>query len=55
MVFNLPNAMTFSDHFQVVVSPNMKLFLLQLHNCNFASGMNKMYIFDISKDLKQPL
>ena len=40
VVLSLPNAAALCVVPRVVVTPNTKLFLLLLHNCDFATVMN---------------
>ena len=41
VIFNPPNAEFFNTVPHVVVTPTIKIFLLQPHNCNFAIVMNQ--------------
>ena len=40
VLHNLPNAVTLNTVSHAVVTPNHRLFLLLLPNCNFATAMN---------------
>jgi hypothetical protein len=40
VALSLPNAVTFNTVPHVVVTPNHKVIMLLLHNCNFATIMN---------------
>ena len=40
MALNLPNAVIFNSVPHVVVSPNHKIILLLIHNCNFTTVMD---------------